>query len=352
METLERSRRLKRIHWFKMFSFLAILVASFAALLLIENLLVSFVIAIVISFFVSPLVSHLEGTGISRTLSILTVFTFFSVITGLIIWSITPFLLSQMASLKVSLPLYVDGTVKLFDHTIKTIDSYSGGLINFEISDRIRNWLTAQSTVLVEGLPSILSSSASVLFLSPLIGFFILKDGHQFSRELLKLVPNNIFELTLNLQHQIGQQIAFYIRARLFESIIVGLVCMLGFWIIGTPYAVLLAVFAGLANLIPYVGPLFGAAPGIIFALINQFSGLSLLLVIMVYIIAQLIDNFLLIPLVVARIVNLHPLTVILVVLLGAQLMGILGMLISIPVASTLKVTFRSIYDHLTDYSS
>jgi putative permease len=257
-----------------------------------------------------------------------------------------------MASLKGRLPEYVDGTVKLFDHTLKTIDAYSGGLINFDPSDRIRAWLTTQSAVLVEGLPSILSSSASVMFLSPLIGFFLLKDGQQFSRELLKLVPNNIFELSLNLQHQISQQIAFYIRARLFESIIVGAVCMVGFWIIGAPYAVLLAVFAAVANLIPYVGPLFGAAPGIILALINHSSGIMMVLIVLVYVIAQLIDNFLIIPLVVARIVNLHPLTVILVVLLGAQLMGILGMLISIPVASTLKVTFRSVYNHLTDYSS
>ena len=352
MTAPELQAHLKQNHWIKMLSFFGILAAIFAALLVIENLLLSFVVSVVISFFVSPIVSYLEGTGLSRLISILIVYCFFTTLTGLTIWAVTPFFLSQMAALKTQLPAYVDGTVRLFDGIAKSLDAGSGGIIHVDISDHLREWLTSQSSALVSGLPRVLSSSFSVLFLSPLLGFFILKDGRTFARELLALVPNNIFELVLSLQYQILEQIAQYIRARILESLILGVVCLLGFWIIGFPYAMLLAAFAAIANLIPYVGPLFGAAPGIIFVFINQGSWVEISLVLAVYTVAQVIDNLLIIPLLVARIVNLHPLTVILSVLLGAQLLGILGMLISIPVASTIKVTAQSIYNHLTDYAA
>jgi putative permease len=267
------------------------------------------------------------------------------------VWALAPFIVSQLSTLKGSLPQYVDGTVKLFDEATKFIESSTGGIFQVDLSDRVRDWLTRQSSTLIETIPRALSASASVLFLSPILGFFILKDGRQFSLQILRLVPNNIFELALNLQYQISEQIAHYIRARILESIIVGLVCLIGFWMIGMPYAFLLAAFAAVSNLIPYVGPIFGAAPGLILALINHSTGLMIAIVLAIYALAQIIDMFIVIPLVVARIVNLHPVTVIVVVILGAQLLGVLGMLISIPVASAIKVTSTSIYNHLTDYS-
>ncbi|OFZ19365.1 MAG: hypothetical protein A2Z20_01905 [Bdellovibrionales bacterium RBG_16_40_8] len=348
----ERNLRLRHHQWIKMVTFFGALLAGLVVLIVIKNLLLSVVIAIMITYIISPLVSYIEGTGISRIIAILIVYCAVSTILGLAIWAVTPLLIDQVTLLRGRLPDYVEGTVRLFDSIAVNIELFSGGILQVNLSSHLRKWLTEQSSSIVEVLPGLLSSSASVLFLSPIIGFFILKDGHLFFREMLRLVPNNIFELTLSLQYQISEQIAQYFRARLLEALIVGIVCLIGFWIIPFPFAFLLAVFAALANLIPYVGPLFGAAPGIILALINHSSGFTILMVALVYLIAQLIDNFLIIPLVVARIVNLHPLTVILVVILGAQTLGLLGMFISIPLASTIKVTFRNVYSHLTDGSA
>ncbi len=118
---------------------------------------------------------------------------------------------------------------------------------------------------------------------------------------------------------------------------------------ISFPYAILLGVIAGLTNLIPYLGPVLGAVPAFLIAFVNGASSLQLALLAAVYIAAQLIDIGLLIPVLVAKIVNLHPVTVIVVIIAGAQTMGILGMIISIPLAGTLKVTVSTIYRHLID---
>lgn len=352
MEAPERKNYLRRQHIIKTIAFFGTLITGLVALLLIKNLLLSFVLAIIISYLISPVISYLEGAGLTRIIAILLVYCFFSTLMGLMIALVAPLLMAQLATLKTQLPIYVDGTVKLFNHTTKALESHTGGIMQINFSERLHDLLTNQSSALVEILPSILSSSASVLFLSPLLGFFILKDGRQFARAILHLVPNNIFELMLSLQHEISGQIAQYLRARLLESIIVGVVCLIGFLIIGLPFAFLLALFAAIANLIPYVGPLFGAAPGIILALVNGSSNTILALILIIYILAQLVDNLLIIPILVARVVNLHPVTVILAVLLGAQVLGILGMFISIPVASAIKVTFRNVYNHLTDHTA
>jgi len=347
----DRQRKLRQQQWIKLTVFIGFLLILALGLALIENLLLSFVLAVVISYLISPLISYLEATGISRLIAILIVYSFFTSLAGLTIWALTPFIGTQLSTLKISLPDYVDGTVNLFNKMTAYIENTSGGLFQVDFSDRLRIMLTNFSGELVDGLPGLLSSSAAVLFLSPILGFFILKDGRQLLREVLKLVPNHIFELAHSLQDQISEQIAHYIRARLLEALIVGLICLVGFLAIGFPYPFLLAAFAGLTNLIPYIGPIFGAIPGLILAALSSGFGVTFALVFMIYFVAQLVDNLLLIPLVVARIVNLHPITVVLSVLFGAQTMGVLGMFISIPLVSALKVTFTSIYSHLTDYS-
>jgi putative permease len=119
---------------------------------------------------------------------------------------------------------------------------------------------------------------------------------------------------------------------------------------VGFEYALLLAVFAGLSNLIPYIGPVVGAIPAVLIVLVNSVPGLEFLIVIAVYIVAQLIDNFFIIPLVVVKIVNLHPVTVAIVIIIGAQIGGILGMIISIPVACILKLTITTNYSHLVEF--
>ena len=165
-------------------------------------------------------------------------------------------------------------------------------------------------------------------------------------------MPNNVFELALNLNYQINRQMGDFIRARLLEAAIVGFVIWVGLAIIGFPYASILAVFAALTNLIPYVGPFIGAIPALIIGIVNNDPTFTLFLVALTYLIAQLIDIIFIIPMVVAKIVNLHPVFVVVVIIIGSQLMGILGMVISIPVASALKLTVTAVYDHLIYFRS
>lgn len=141
-----------------------------------------------------------------------------------------------------------------------------------------------------------------------------------------------------------------FIRARLLESIIVSICIWLGLFSLGFPYSLVLAIFAGVMNVIPYLGPVFGALPAVVISFANGGNSSDLLWILAVYGGAQVLDTVVIVPFVVAKIVNLHPVTVVLAVLIGSQFMGILGMIISIPVFSALKVSSIALYRHFTDF--
>jgi putative permease len=333
----------------KLLTVLMVLLTLFAVTFWIQGLLLSVVLAIIGAYMLNPFVARLEARGQSRFLATSIVFgTFSFLLIGLSV-AVSPYVGRQVSALQSELPKYLSGTTELLESLQVNLARLSGGLFEIRSTGNFSDWISKQSQTLLENLPNYLSSSASVLLLAPLICFFLMRDGRVWGRQILQLVPNRRFEMALNLQYQINDQIASYIRARIIEAAIVALVVFIGLMAIGFPYATVLAVFAGVTNLIPYIGPIVGAVPAVAIALINQESDLILLLTILVYVIAQLVDMFFIIPLVVAKIVDLHPLTVILAVIIGAEVLGILGMIISIPIFSAAKVTLGTLYRHLTD---
>lgn len=340
---------LKRSNRWKLVGLLAVLVFGFVVLLAVENLLVSFLLAFVISYTLGPVVNYLERQGVSRTFSTTVVFVGMGGVLSLIgVW-LAPYLGDTVTRLQNDMPRYIAGLSQFISEAEIKAHSIAGPLSSVDLTSRVETQLTNWTHDFFEQLPGFVKTFFTVMVLGPFLAFFMVKDGRNLVRTVMGLAPNDLFETALSLQHQVNYQIGQFVRARILESLIVGLVTALGLLIISFPYPLLLGMFAGLMNLIPYIGPIFGAVPALLIALINGYSGLEITAVAMVYVIAQVIDAGFLIPLLVAKIVDLHPVTVILVIIAGAQLMGILGMIISIPVAGTLKVTITTIYRHLID---
>lgn len=344
------SSQLRRENAIRLVSFFSSLLLVFLILVKVDNLLLSTVLAFVFSYMLSPLVNYLERQGTNRTLAISLIFVLVTLILAIIIAALFPFISHQLNSFKSEISKYIDGIAHLIEETEAYVARFSGSLFNIDISKRVEGTLTSWTSSLFNDLPVILQKFFTTMVLAPFFAFFLLKDGRHFSKIVLSLVPNNIFELILNLYSRINDQIGQFVRARLLEAALVGLVVWVGLFIIGARYATLLAIFAALTNLIPYVGPFIGAIPALIIALVNGESTFFLIMISIVYLAAQIIDTVFFIPVIVAKIVDLHPVTVVLAIIVGAQLMGVLGMLISIPVASALKVTVTSVYVHLLGF--
>jgi putative permease len=334
----------------KLFFFLMALFFLIAMVLFVKNLLVSFILAFVMFFLLNPLVDYLERRGFGRLSATLIPFAGMTLAAAILMPLFIPTLVGQFDSLRTDFPKYLGGITGLITEIQTRYSGFFSSVYKTDIAIEAQEKITIFAQNIFKELPEHISNSLTVLFLSPFLAFFMLLDGRELVRKLLALVPNNFFELVLNLNYQISTQMGGFVRARLLESIIVGLVLWIGLIIIGFPYALVLALVGGLLNLIPYLGPIIGAVPAFLIALINGVSPSEYLSLCMVYASAQIVDIVFVIPFVVAKIVDLHPVTVVLAVLIGAQVMGILGMIISIPLASTLKVTFSAVYRHLTEF--
>lgn len=339
-------RKLNRL---RLIGTLLIVVMSMATLLLIENMMVSFILASVIAYILGPLVNDLERRGMDRFWATFVVFGGAGLLIGGLTAWLTPYAGTTFGGLQTEAPNYIAGIGKVLAIQQKRLSEFLGPLSSFDLKDFIETSLSSWTQNLFDQAPGFLKKFITVMLLGPFLAFFMVKDGRNILRQTLAIVPNNIFEPALSILHQINQQIGYFVRARLLEAGIVGLVIWIGLISMSMPYALLLALIAAVTNLIPYIGPIIGFVPALAFALVDNMSSVSILTIVIVYLIAQIIDVVFLIPIMVAKIVNLHPVTVIIVIIAGAQVMGIIGMVISIPFAATMKVTIGTIYRYLTE---
>lgn len=345
-----RQKIIKRERWVRLGIVISILVLAMTILLAVQGMLTTCLLAFVVTYLFKPIVAYFERNGVGRTPSIILPF----VITGLIMAGLggffIPRIVEQASNLQTELPRYMTGITEIIHKHTTRINTTLAPFIKVDAAAKGAEWIQQSTASFLEQVPNWISQLLVTLLLAPLFAFFMLRDGRSVSRKLLAFVPNNLFEVGLNLTYQINQQLGGFIRARLLESLIVGAVVWVGLYSMSFPYAALLAVFAGITNLIPYVGPIIGAVPGIIVALVNQEPSSTIALVTFVYLLAQIVDMVVIIPLVVAKIVDLHPITVVIVIIMGGQIMGVLGMIISVPVASIIKLTFSEFYNHVVDF--
>lgn len=201
---------------------------------------------------------------------------------------------------------------------------------------------------LLKSFPNYLSSLFEWMLLVPLFLYFFFVESENVSRRIFKAVPNSIFEKSYVLFSQFNMKFGEYMIAKFIEATILGTSVAIGLYLIGFPNPFILGFVAGVTNILPYIGPVIGIVPAIIVGLISKDPNISMLGMFLVYSIANLIDMVLVFPLLVSKIVNLHPIVVVVSVIIGSQLAGITGMIVVIPFVAFFKLLFIEIYKDLS----
>ncbi len=334
-----RHRELARTIFF--FSIILILIVALASA---PRISAPLLLAYVISLMIRPMVPILVRLGLPRTLSIGVLLLG---LLGTTVWPITklvPVITDEARNLQYHIPKvesyirerYMVVKRELYESTRYDLnDSYL-----YDFLDATNKTVT--TTLL--GLPKLLASLLEWAFLVPLFSFFIMKDGVYFRDSMLNICPNNLFERFYSLTHEFGNKIGGYIFAKFIEAFIIFVIITAGLWFLDVRFSLLLGILAGITNVIPYVGPLIGAVPGLIYALAEYGFGGTFAAIFILYTAANAIDIAIVFPILVSRIVDLHPLAVVVSVILGSQVMGVIGMVISIPLAAAIKLIILEIY--------
>lgn len=303
---------------------------------LVWDVIVLVFVSLIFAASLGPAIDWLENKKIPRSAGILFIYVGVLLLLSLVVVLIIPAITEQVDQLASTFPIYYERFIQLFgDLSLKsdlsqtlqqslqsigqTLSSYTGSLINT-----------------VSGIFGGLATFFVVLVLT--FYFSVRKDG---LRHLVHSVtPVKYQKHAVNLFERIQDKLGLWIRGQLLLSGIIFIITWIGLLVLDVRYALVLALIAGITEVIPYIGPIIGAVPAVILAFLQ--SPFKALLVVILYIVIQQLEGSIIVPRVMQRAVGLNPVVVIIVILLGAKLAGVIGALLSIPVAVAIMVVARN----------
>ncbi len=303
-------------------------------------------IGFIIAWLFNPLVSKLKDKGIPKILSAIIVYLIFLICLIIFIRVFIPVLYSQINELVAVVPSILDEIEVFVNDAISQFDLERFNLVN--VKDNMMNSVETQLLGFMNNLPNIvinlvvsLFSGIGVFLLGLVVGLYMLFDFESITRHLLKLIPKkNKYEIE-TLINTIGKEVRKTVNGTLLVASMVFVTDSIGFTIIGLKAPVLFGLFCGLTDLIPYIGPYIGGAAAVIVGF-SQGSvvGISALII---CVIVQLVESYILQPVVMSKAMQLHPVTIIVGLLIFAYFFGIIGMVFATPCLALLKVLWRFI---------
>lgn len=343
-EKLELIKRVGIISW----SLIGIGVIVLAALYLLYFLRFAFtplVLAILLAYILNPLVSYFER-WIPRIYSTLIAYLIFLSAIAIILVFVIPVMVQQIRGFIEGLPFYLARAreigAALGEQYFRMQLQLPPALENVMETTISEFQAFALSILRRAPMATINLISAIVNFiLAPIVAFYLLKDLKRIRAFFLQVFPESRRETVTRVISIINRAVGGFVRGQLTVALIVGIMCALVLIILGVDYAVLLGMIAGLFNIVPYLGPVVGAVPAVIIALLD--SPIKALLVVVLFFAVQQIDNALISPNVMKHQVGVHPVIVIFSLIAGGILFGFWGILLAVPfvaVAQELVLTF------------
>ncbi|MFA7421281.1 MAG: AI-2E family transporter [Melioribacteraceae bacterium] len=315
------------------------------------DILALLAVSILVSMIFNPVVDFLEQRKVPRVLAVLSIF----VLTGLLLFTLVSILLPKLINQFEAIANSINNetmmnSIAQFEQTIKTRYPFLSS-INFAekissiVNDTLLGWISNLSSF-VQGVFSFLAAIVIVPFMT----FFLLKDSQKLMHGILNLMPNKYFEVSYNVLIKISFQLSRYVRGWILDAAIVGILSGTGLAILGINNAISIGFIAGAGHLIPYFGPIIGGIPAVIIS-IMQFGNLSMLpSLLLMFGLIYTLDNGFIQPNIFSKSTDMHPVFIILLILVGSQTLGLLGMLLAVPLATVIKTAVKEIYFGYKNY--
>jgi predicted PurR-regulated permease PerM len=327
--------------------FIAGLILGLLFIYQVRNIFIYLIIAILLAYLAHPPVSWLRKHRVPKGLAILIVFLGLFLF-GLVLIGVTaPIIYNQATQLISAIPQALAGLETRINTVFKSY--FPESTQQFAFQDYFYQFITNIRANFPETLQrSYLFVSRNIggtvtfilgLVLIPLMGFYFLIDAEKFKRAFKLLFPRTYNERIETTIWQMNLMLGKYVRGQLTLSLIMGTLVAVGLTVMGVKYALLLGIIAGIAELVPMAGPIIGFVPAGLLAL--AMGPWKLVLVIIYYALLHLFENNYLVPRVMGKNMDLHPLTVIIAMMIGAQVFGLVGVLIALPVTAAVKIVLN-----------
>ncbi|MBV9957204.1 MAG: AI-2E family transporter [Acidobacteria bacterium] len=351
-----QTRAIVRVVFIALIILLGVLGAIFI-LRALTSVLLLVVLAIFFAYLISPLVEfvsrpfNMRGQKriMPRSLAIGIVYLFLFGSIGIATYVLLPRLGNQITEFAAQAPTYLTSAKA---RAQKMNEFYQAYNLPKVVRDKATEWLANLIGTVGEyttnGIGNVLLEVIYLLpwlILIPILAFFLLKDADSFRRSALQMLPSGRWRWRGDEFFQdVNRTLAAYIRAQLIACLFIGTVCTIAFLIIGVPYALLFGIMAALFEFVPLVGPLTVAA--VVTPITGFYSIRQAMVVLLFLAVLRIVHDYVIYPRIIGQGIHLHPLAVILAILCGAELAGIAGIFLAIPVVAITTVTYRHWLEH------
>lgn len=319
-----------------------------AFLIRVRGVLTPFYLAFAIAYLGNPVIVLFERRQVPRSFAILLLYALVGVAVTLMVYAVLPSLGRELEQIVETLPEQTRRLEELISKTFSDlrrvpVPNALEEVINLGLrrGEALLGQFAAKTAEILVGMVT----NVVHLILAPILAYYLLKDYQSIKRVAVGWLPKEARHRVIEMTGYIHRVVGGFIRGQLIVSAVVGALIAAGFSVIGVRYALILGLIAGIADIIPYFGPIISAVPALVLALLN--SPLSALWTLLWILAVNQFEASVLGPKIVGREVGLHPLTVVFAILSGGELMGITGMLLAVPVAAAVKVTAGYIGERL-----
>jgi predicted PurR-regulated permease PerM len=297
--------------------------------------------AMLLSALIAPFADWFEKRSIPRGLAVLIVYVLLISITLALLILMIPVVTEQGVQLVANLGQYYDDAAQSVGHVQQLSEQY--GLTN-EVNASIQtlqDWMSSWSSSIFTGVTSVIGGFAAVVVILVLTFYMVVEEG-KVRKSFDHLVPPEYQPYTTHILKKIQKKIGDWLRAQMILSLSVGFLVFIALTVLGVKYALLLALLAALFEVVPYVGPVAAVIPALIVGF--SISPLLCVAVLVVYITIQQLENHVLVPKIMQKVTGLSPIISITALLIGIKVAGLLGAIISIPLAMMISVVLEDLF--------
>jgi predicted PurR-regulated permease PerM len=301
-------------------------------------------IAITISYILNPLVLWLEQRRLSRTGAVLLIFLVFFGLAFIFLARFLPSFADEANNLVRRLPQYVQQGQGLLTKFYTAADRLN---LPLSITQALEKSLDTLESGMLAGLGRIPEVTVNVarglfsFFLVLVLSFYILRDFDLVKDSLYYIIPRKSQPRARKILQEVDSSLGRYIRGQLILALAVGVLTYLSLLLLGVEFSLLWGIFAGFTNTIPYFGPIIGAVPAVLMALLT--SPTMAIKTVFVFVIIQQVESNFISPYVLGKTLDLHPLVVLLALLAGGQFFGFWGLIAAVPAAAVARIIIRNL---------
>ncbi|MBS4192788.1 AI-2E family transporter [Bacillus sp. FJAT-49705] len=315
----------------------------------LKTIFLPFVVAGILFYLCRPLVTWLEKKKTPKWIAILAAYLAITLFIIGIIKLVGPVINDQLEHFVKNLPMMVSTVTDWFMYIQENRSTFPDFVQEALItaSEKLQVKIAANAGNIANGILSAFGyiggfiNTIFYLVLVPFILFYMLKDSHRLVPRVAVMFPQSKKENVKNILKEMDKTIATYIQGQMLVSVIVGVLLYIGYLIIDLNYSLVLAIFGMFTNVIPFLGPFIAVIPAFLVALFQD--PIMAVYVSIIMLIAQQIEGNIISPNIMGKTLNIHPLTIIVLVLTAGNIAGIVGVIFVIPAYSIVKVLIINI---------